>query len=507
MTVQEFELDLIQANPYQTRKSEDPQHIKNLALSIAAQGLLQIPSARVNEGKAQLVFGHSRLAAFKFLRDTGNAGFESMPLNVVEMSDEQMFQAAVAENRERKDLTPIEEAEAMRVYRDQFKKKSAEIGELFHLSDSAVRNKLRLLDLPEGIQQIVGISLTEGAAREVLAAFDLPVAVREEKFWWDSGSGSFNRTLEAHLFEEIRKGTSQEKLNNLVDCAVRESTRSMSDKPWKHTDELVGEGIEGLCKGCQFLITREGKDFCAQPACFESKTNAWRRQYLSQASLLTGIAILEDDKYGYGETTDFDYGSKPVLLEKVRQSQCENLRLKYSPASTWRENEPNHLKKEGFSNAEIVCCKRGGHCTCLKVAEQGVTVEGGSEEDRKEARRVMKEQQRLEEEIKTGMRGQAELFIFTALGRQDLTTWKKVVKMFVWRVPEFESMEQVYEFFAAELVKKVDYGDKKALLNNLNNLLRSCELAELDISFDEPKVEGKTLVEVFEEEINDDCTA
>lgn len=510
MTVQEFELDQIQPNPYQTRKSEDAEHIKNLAESILAQGLLQIPTARqLDSGEVELAFGHSRLAAFKLLRDAGSVGFEKMPLNLVLFDNLQMFEAAVAENNARKDLTPIEEAEAMKVYRDQFKKKSAEIGKLFGLSDSAVRNKMRLLELPEEIKQVVGASLTEGAAREVLAAFDLPVAVREKKFWWGSGSGNSSRTLEAHLSEAIKGGTNQERLNDLVDTAVRMSAESMSEKQWKHTDELVGEGIEGLCKGCRFLITREGKDYCAQPACFKAKTNAWRRQYLSQASLLTGIAILDDDQYGYGSTTKFEYGTPAALVEKIKGTYCENLRLKYSPASQYVGSQPDHLKAEGFKDAQVVCCKRNGSCTCLKAAEKGVRVEGGTEEDRREARRMMKEQQRLEEEIKAGMRAQVKVAIFEALKLENLAAWKKFVKAFVSysAAPEFTSMEQVYGFFAAELVDRVDYGDKKGLLNNLNDLLRSCGLDELDILFDEPQPEGKTLVEVFEEEINDDSTA
>jgi len=206
MPVKMINLELIKPNPYQTRDHEDPAHIKNLAMSIAEQTMLQIPSARIHPDAGvsmdpdvvQLAFGHSRLAAYKFLRDTGNLGFETMPLNLVEMDDLQMFEAAVAENRERKDLTPIEEAKAMLVYRDQFSKTSDEIGKLFHLSDSAVRGKLRLLDLPVEIQGMVGKTLTEGAAREVLTYESLPDTVKKAHV---SSRGEFGswQALEKHM--------------------------------------------------------------------------------------------------------------------------------------------------------------------------------------------------------------------------------------------------------------------------------------------------------------------
>jgi ParB family chromosome partitioning protein len=187
-------LDKIVANPFQVRH-EDPQHVKNLAISIAANGLLQIPTARAElAGKHcyQLAFGHSRLAAFKWIRDAkplsisalrastdGSCDWTTMPLNIVELTDQQMFEAVVAENMARKDLDPIEQAMAMVVYRDKFGKTSVEIGTLFGLSDSAVRNKMRLLKLPENLQVLLSHGeLPEGAGRALVNLFELSEAQR-----------------------------------------------------------------------------------------------------------------------------------------------------------------------------------------------------------------------------------------------------------------------------------------------------------------------------------------
>ncbi len=517
MTVQEFELDQIQANPYQTRKGEDPQHVKNLALSIGEQGLLQIPSARLRDGKPQLVFGHKRLAAFKFLRDTGNVGFDSMPLHLVEMNDEQMFQAVVAENRERKDLTPIEEAEAMLVYRDQFRKTSEEIGKLFHLSDSAVRNKLRLLELPEGIQKVVGVTITEGAAREILTLNDLPEEVQNHSWQWEK-----NQTLHERVMADAIEGASPAELHEKISEEIRRLGEKLDQKPWKHDEELVGEGIEGICKGCKQLIRRDDKEFCLNSKCYEAKMLAWRLQYLSQASLLSGIPILEktpfEESYSASHT-NFRYGNE-AKLKKIRKNHCENLRLRF-PEDAFRHESPmTNLSKEGFPLVEIVCCKRSGHCTCLNAAEKGVEVAGGNAEDLKEAREQMREQERINKELIEHLKKQAAIAIERALRELNVSAWKTVLNKIRWNNYSISDEVGTIEQLLGNLAVSVSewgvgyYSDKKHILQDLNKLLNECGLAPLDISFDEPAEEkpvddsesGKTLMEVFAEGEDENST-
>src|SRR5690348_3249528 len=103
-------LDLIDPNPYQPRQTEDTEAVAEIADSIARNGLMQIPSARQVNGRYQLAFGHTRLAAFKMLQE------ECMPLVIRELDDLQMFELGVSENIKRRDLNPIEQAEAMRRY-------------------------------------------------------------------------------------------------------------------------------------------------------------------------------------------------------------------------------------------------------------------------------------------------------------------------------------------------------------------------------------------------------
>jgi ParB/RepB/Spo0J family partition protein len=171
-------LECIKDNPYQPRTADNVEHIKNLALSIAADGLLQVPKARHTLEGAELAFGHSRRKAFEWLKanweKTGLRerynNYTEMPLNFEELSNEDMYRQAVSENVQRKDLDPIELAKAMVVYRDQFGKNSDEIGELFGMNGATVRGKLRLLDLPEQAKKELSEGLiSEGTARDILS--------------------------------------------------------------------------------------------------------------------------------------------------------------------------------------------------------------------------------------------------------------------------------------------------------------------------------------------------
>ena len=175
MPEQLIELIKIKDNPYQGRKIYED--IEALGKSIAMYGLQELPKARANGKGYQLKFGHRRREAFRWLAanwQTQNLpdrynGYTVMPLDIEELTDEEMFQGAVIENEHRRNLNPIEQAEMMLVYRDQFKKTSEEIGELFGVSGATVRGIIRLRELPEPVKEKVATGeISQGAARKLL---------------------------------------------------------------------------------------------------------------------------------------------------------------------------------------------------------------------------------------------------------------------------------------------------------------------------------------------------
>jgi ParB/RepB/Spo0J family partition protein len=156
-------IDLIDPNPYQPRHTMDPEAVAELAANIKRNSLLQIPSARQVNGRYQLAFGHRRLAAVRL------NGEDCMPLIIRDLDDQQMFEMGVAENIKRRDLNPIEQAEAMDRYMTEFNKTSVEAGEFFNASPEKVRSTVRLLKLPKGLQSgVADGTITQTNARRLL---------------------------------------------------------------------------------------------------------------------------------------------------------------------------------------------------------------------------------------------------------------------------------------------------------------------------------------------------
>ena len=178
LTVQTFPLDHVFANPYQPRTADDPAHVAALAEGIAARGLLQIPVARPHPdrpGQAQLAFGHSRLAAYHRLADDSGfliedrSAWQRFPVLLRALSDREMSDLAAAENMQRRNLTPIEVACALRQRIRDFGLTQADAGAPFGLSQSAAAHALRLLKLPEAVQHSVHAGeLPERLARQMV---------------------------------------------------------------------------------------------------------------------------------------------------------------------------------------------------------------------------------------------------------------------------------------------------------------------------------------------------
>jgi ParB/RepB/Spo0J family partition protein len=176
-----FDLDVIDPNPYQIRDAQENTHVRQIAESIAEHGLMQTPIGRKAAGRVQLAFGNTRYEAFRLLVAEGKPDYAFMPVEIQDLTDEQMFELGVSENVDRKDLNPIEKSRGMRIYRDKFGKTSEQIGKRFGgLSDSAVRNIMRYLDLPETLQHgLANGQVLEGTARAMLRLNDLSETERQ----------------------------------------------------------------------------------------------------------------------------------------------------------------------------------------------------------------------------------------------------------------------------------------------------------------------------------------
>jgi ParB family chromosome partitioning protein len=170
---EEMSLALISPNPNQPRSIFDEEKIAELAASIKKDGLLQPILVRPYGDGYQIVAGERRYQASK------KAGLVSIPVRILEVDDVQAQEIALIENLQRDDLNPIEEAWGYRRLMEDGNYKQKDLAEIMSKNPSTISNALRLLDLPDEVQELMyDGKLSAGHARAVLS---LPVENEERR--------------------------------------------------------------------------------------------------------------------------------------------------------------------------------------------------------------------------------------------------------------------------------------------------------------------------------------
>ncbi len=154
----------VDANPDQPRKQFDEESLDELANSIREQGVLQ-PVLAIQQGDRYIVIaGERRLRAAK------RAGLETLPVIVKSYDENKRLEIALIENLQRENLNPIEEAKAFRFLIDAAGISQDELSKRLGKRRSTIANSLRLLNLPELMQDALkDHTLTPGHARAVLS--------------------------------------------------------------------------------------------------------------------------------------------------------------------------------------------------------------------------------------------------------------------------------------------------------------------------------------------------
>lgn len=163
--------DKIAPNPYQPRREFDDGQLRELADSIRTQGILQplviAPAPHPDADKPYvLIAGERRLRAARLV------GLREIPCILRHPNRQQMLEWALVENIHRTDLNPIERARAYQEYSDRFSLTHAEAAQRLGQPRTTISNYLRLLDLPDPVQELLAAgSLSFGHAK-VLAGLE-----------------------------------------------------------------------------------------------------------------------------------------------------------------------------------------------------------------------------------------------------------------------------------------------------------------------------------------------
>lgn len=161
--VVELPINKIQPSRYQPRLKFDKETLEELKISIEQNGLIQPITVREVDSHYEIIAGERRFRACV------NAGFKTIPCYVLSPSENEAAEMALVENIQRDDLTAVEEAKAYVQIMRQSGLTQEQVALRVGKSQSAIANKIRLLNLPDEIQQAVANQeLTERHARALL---------------------------------------------------------------------------------------------------------------------------------------------------------------------------------------------------------------------------------------------------------------------------------------------------------------------------------------------------
>ena len=146
----EVPVESIDANPQQPRKAFDDESIGELADSIRALGILQPLLVRERGGRYELIAGERRVRA------STRVGLERVPVVVVDTDERGSLERALVENIHRENLSPIEEAAGYKQLIEEGGLTQEALGERVGKNRVTITNTLRLLELPLGVQQMLG---------------------------------------------------------------------------------------------------------------------------------------------------------------------------------------------------------------------------------------------------------------------------------------------------------------------------------------------------------------
>jgi len=225
--IQSLPINSIDANPLQPRRVFQAERLAELAQSIRSNGIIQPLVVRPAGGRYQLIAGERRWRAAKL------AGIEEVPVNILDVPDERLLEVSLVENIQREDLNPIDTAIAFSTLAKEFSLSAEEIGRRTGKDRTTIVNSIRLLQLPEDLQQLVAERrLSAGHARCLLSlptvALQREVAEKAVAQGWSVRQ--IERTTQKMLAEREPKHVEEVQLDPNVKAAIQELERVLGTR-------------------------------------------------------------------------------------------------------------------------------------------------------------------------------------------------------------------------------------------------------------------------------------
>ena len=308
----------IQPSNYNPRKNFDEKSLVELADSIRQQGVLQAIGVRpIAENRFEIVFGERRYRASQI------AGLEEIPAVILDISDETAEEMAVTENLQRKDVTPIEEANAYQKLIESGRHDVQSLAVQFGKNESYIRTRLKFVSLiPEIAQLLEQDELTISVATEIC------------RYGEDIQHDIYEKHLkEGVLYNSWRGMKASEAAKNIERSYTTDLKRYFFDKT--------------VCLSCphntnnMMLFCEEGScGNCANRKCLEEMNASYLAEKAVQLMEQLPFALLCRDFYGCNEK----------VVEQLVASGFEVEKLSVRPADY--PEEPEAPDMEDYENAE-----------------------------------------------------------------------------------------------------------------------------------------------------------
>lgn len=209
----------IRPNPYQPRKVFNKEALEELSLSIQQHGVFTPILVKKSISGYELITGERRWRASKM------ANLEEIPAIVVDFDDQQMMEVALLENVQREDLNVIEEAKAYEQLIQRLNYTQEQLAHRIGKSREHITNTLRLLRLPEEVQEkVTSKQLSMGHARALLG-------LKDEELMKKIAKQTIQQGLSVRKVEQLVKAQSQKKEEPKQEESVfvKDATRKLEE--------------------------------------------------------------------------------------------------------------------------------------------------------------------------------------------------------------------------------------------------------------------------------------
>jgi ParB family chromosome partitioning protein len=223
----EVPLDAIDPNPVQPRRRFQADRLEELAQSIRANGIIQPIVLRAFDGRYQLVAGERRWRAAKL------AGLEFVPAIVQEIPENRLLEITLIENIQREDLNPIETAMAYAELMSKLAMNVETMGRHTGKDRTTITNLLRLLQLPEDLQQLVAERRLSGSHARCLLSLpteDLQRKVAEKTVAQGLSVRDVERWTQKLTQSRDPEAADKERIDPNVKAAIEEMERALGTK-------------------------------------------------------------------------------------------------------------------------------------------------------------------------------------------------------------------------------------------------------------------------------------